>query len=446
VRQRVWAIDLEPYIAQVLKMIPRSNQLVSLAARGARAGTAFEFESWLFVLGDERDAMAARPLFTSSRKMAIRRLSVATRRIDLRSDTITQPTAAMRAAMAGAEVGDDVFGDDPTVPRLEARVAETFGKERALFVPTGTMANLIAVLAHTWERGSEYILGDRAHIFLYEQGGGAQFGGSHPRTVPTARDGTLALDDLRAAIREDDQHYPATKLICIENTHNMCGGVVLPPAFAASVGALASERGLRLHADGARIWNAMVASGEDGVAIGAHVDSLAVCLSKGLGAPAGSLVVGSAETITRARRLRKALGGAMRQTGILAAAGLHALDHHLARMSDDHARARALAVGLAAMPSLAVDVPSVHTNLLFFHVRPDSPLDAPALVGACAEKGVHFLQMEGPLCRIVTHLHVTDEDVDATLRVVREVLESGRGPSGRPSSGSGYAGGVGSGR
>lgn len=384
--------------------------------------------------------------------MLLRRaLSSAPRQIDLRSDTVTRPTRAMRAAMAGAEVGDDVFGDDPTVRRLEGTVAAMFGKEGALFVPTGTMANLIAVMAHTWERGSEYILGSKAHIFLYEQGGGAQLGGAHPHVVPTGADGTLDLELVEAAIRDDDQHYPVTKLVCLENTHNKCGGLVLPAGYVRAAGELARARGLALHVDGARIWNAMVASGEDGAALAAHVDSVAVCLSKGLGAPAGSLLVGSARTVSRARRLRKALGGAMRQSGILAAAGLHAIEHHLARLADDHAHARALALELAALPGLAVDVGSMHSNLLFFTVQRGAPLDAPALVAACAERGVHFLQFDGPVCRMVTHLDVTADDVARAAEVVRAVLDEGGRQRHAPSSdeprgrrASGYASGGGS--
>jgi threonine aldolase len=371
-------------------------------------------QRWHLVRAKKGYGLGAGCLFTRN---------LTTRLIDLRSDTVTQPTAAMRAAMATAVVGDDVYGDDPTTRRLEATVADMFGKEGALFVPSGTMANLIGVLAHTWERGSEYILGDRAHVFLYEQGGGAQFGGAQPRTVPTAADGTLDLDRLRRAIREDDQHYPVTRLICLENTHNTCGGVVLPRGYVASVGALARAHGLALHVDGARIWNAMVASSEDGRSLAAGVDSLAVCLSKGLGAPAGSLFVGSRESVARARRLRKALGGAMRQSGILAAAGLHALEHHVERLADDHAHARALATGLASLPGLEVDTSAVHTNLLFFTLTPRARLDAAALVAACHARGVHFLQFDDKLCRMVTHLHITARDVEMTLRVVREALE-----------------------
>ncbi|KAG8469962.1 hypothetical protein KFE25_006417 [Diacronema lutheri] len=360
------------------------------------------------------------------------------RQIDLRSDTVTRPTHAMRAAMASAEVGDDVFGDDPTVRRLEGTVADMFGKRAALFVPSGTMANLIAVMAHTWERGSEYILGDKAHVFLYEQGGGAQLGGAHPRTVPTRADGTLALEHVDAAIREDDQHYPVTKLICLENTHNKCGGLVLPPRYVRDVAALARARSLALHVDGARIWNAIVASGVDGGQIAADVDSLAVCLSKGLGAPVGSLLVGSAEIVARARRLRKALGGGMRQSGVLAAAGLHALEHHVPRLADDHARARAIGAELAALPGITVDMAAVRTNLLFFTVGADARLDAPELVRACAERGVLLLQFDGPVCRIVTHLDVSDDDARRAAAVVREALE--RGPAAQAEGARGHAG------
>lgn len=366
---------------------------------------------------------AARALCAAREHLLRRALSTSPRQIDLRSDTITQPCRAMRAAMASAEVGDDVFGDDPTVRKLEETIADMFGKDGALFVPTGTMANLIAVMAHTWERGSEYILGDKAHVFLYEQGGGAQLGGAHPRTLPTAVDGTLALDLIDAAIRDDDQHYPTTRLICLENTHNRCGGLVLPPGYVRDVGALSRARGIALHVDGARIWNAMVARNESAADIARDVDSLAVCLSKGLGAPAGSLLVGSEQIIRRARRLRKALGGGMRQSGILAAAGLHALEYHLARLADDHKNARSLGQALAGIPGLSVDLNSLHSNLLFFTVQPHAPLDAPSLVAACEAHGVRFLQFDGPVCRMVTHLHITANDVKRTAEVVGAVLE-----------------------
>lgn len=356
---------------------------------------------------------------------AARALSTpAATRVDLRSDTVTKPTPAMYEAMTTADVGDDVFGDDPTVNALERRVARMFGKEEAVFVPTGTMANLIAVMAHTWERGSEYIVGDRAHIFLYEQGGGAQLGGAHPRTVPTATDGTLGLDDLRAAIRAKDVHCPVTKLICLENTHNVCGGRVLAPPYMDSVGALAAERGLALHVDGARIWNAMAALGVEGEALVRTADSAAVCLSKGLGAPAGSLFVASHDLCARARRLRKALGGGWRQAGVLAAAGLHALDHRLPRLGEDHARATELAAGVSRIPGLRCDLSSVETNILFFDVDEGATVDAAALVAACAARGVEFLAFGERRCRCVTHLHVTADGVEYALDCMRAVMEA----------------------
>ena len=282
--------------------------------------------------------------------------------VDMRSDTVTKPSAAMRDAMAKAEVGDDVFGDDPTVKRLEARVAELCGKEAGLFVPSGTMGNLCCVLAHTWERGSEYIVGDAAHIYIYEQGGAAQFGGAHPRALPTAADGTLDLGAVGRAVRADDAHFPVTKLLCLENTHNMCGGVVLPTSYVAAAGALAREHGVALHMDGARVWHAADALGEPLARVLAPAESASVCLSKALGAPAGSVVVGPDALVARARRLRKGLGGGMRQAGVLAAAGLHALAEHRERLLEDHEHAAELAEGLEQL-GFAVQRPE--TNMVW---------------------------------------------------------------------------------
>ncbi|MGH2628360.1 MAG: low-specificity L-threonine aldolase, partial [Anaerolineales bacterium] len=270
------------------------------------------------------------------------------RTIDLRSDTVTVPTPEMRQAMARAEVGDDVFGEDPTVRRLEQMAAQRMGKQAALFVASGTMGNLVAVLSHC-DRGDEIILGDRCHTFLSEAGGVAALGGVHPRPIATTPDGTLPLDEIEAALRGDDPHYPTSRLVCLENTHNLCGGVPIPAGYAASVGEWARRRGLFLHIDGARIFNAAVAQGVPAADLVAAADSVTFCLSKGLCAPVGSVLCGTTDFIASARRTRKQLGGGMRQAGVLAAAGIVALDTMVDRLADDHRRARELAGRLAAV-------------------------------------------------------------------------------------------------
>ena len=269
--------------------------------------------------------------------------------VDLRSDTVTTPTPAMREAMYSAEVGDDVYGEDPTVNRLQALAAEKTGKEAGLFVTSGTMGNLAAVLAHC-DRGDEVILGNLAHTFLFEAGGISALGGVHSHQIPNQPDGTLALDDILAAIRPDDAHFPVTRLICLENTHNRCGGVSLSVEYTRQVGELAHEHGLQVHLDGARLFNAAVAQGVSAAELAGPVDSVTFCLSKGLSAPVGSVLCGSGEFIHRAHRIRKQLGGGMRQAGVLAAAGIVALETMVDRLAEDHARARTLASRLQALP------------------------------------------------------------------------------------------------
>ncbi|MGL5319786.1 MAG: low-specificity L-threonine aldolase, partial [Aeromonas veronii] len=280
------------------------------------------------------------------------------RYIDLRSDTVTQPTDAMRQAMLHAEVGDDVYGEDPGVNALEAFGARLLGKQAALFVPSGTMSNLLAVMSHC-QRGEGAILGNAAHIYRYEAQGSAVLGSVALQPLPMQRDGTLAFDDIKAALAPDDAHFVQTRLICLENTHN---GKVLPLSYLQEMGAFVAERGLKLHLDGARLFNAAVASETPVGVIAAPFDSISICLSKGLGAPVGSLLVGSHDFIARARRLRKMLGGGMRQAGILAQAGLFALEQHVTRLADDHRRAKRLAEGLAALPGIEIDLSLVQSN------------------------------------------------------------------------------------
>ncbi|MCX7706626.1 MAG: low-specificity L-threonine aldolase [Anaerolineae bacterium] len=340
--------------------------------------------------------------------------------IDLRSDTITKPTPAMRAAMAAAEVGDDVFREDPTVIRLEEMAAERLGKEAALFVASGTMGNLVSLLAQCG-RGDEVIVGDQAHTYIYEQGGMAALGGIHPRVARNLPDGTLDLDEVRSLIRGDNVHFPRTRLIAIENTHNRCGGSPLTVAYMQAIGRLAHERGLLLHVDGARIFNAAVALGVDVKALAADADSVTFCLSKGLAAPVGSVVCGSRTFIAEARRARKVVGGGMRQAGVIAAAGIVALEQMVDRLAEDHANAAALAAGLAELPGIEVEPVPVRTNIVFFRVnRPD--LDAPAFTGRLEAAGVRMLALDPRRVRAVTNYHVTAEDVQTALGVMREIL------------------------
>jgi len=342
--------------------------------------------------------------------------------IDLRSDTVTWPTAAMRQAMAEAEVGDDVFGDDPTTIRLEAAAAERLGKEAGLFVASGTMGNLVAVLAHCG-RGDEAILGDRAHTFVYEAGGIAALGGVHPHPVPVQSDGTLPLDAIRAAIRDaDNPHFPITRLIALENTQGTVGGIPLTRAYTDAVGEIAQAHGLALHIDGARIFNAATALGENVAELVAAADSVTFCLSKGLCAPVGSVLVGSREFVDRARRIRKQLGGGMRQVGVLAAAGLIALEQMTDRLRDDHENARLLAEGLAELPQIQLDLDRVQTNMVFFDLRPDAPLTAPQLAERLRSSNILLMPMGERRFRAVTHYWVRHEHVIAVLVALQKEL------------------------
>ncbi len=339
--------------------------------------------------------------------------------IDLRSDTVTKPTPEMREAMYRAEVGDDVYGEDPTVNRLEAMAAQRMGKEAALFVVSGTMGNLVALLTHCG-RGDEVILGDRSHSFLFEQGGMAALGGITPWPVPNQPDGTMRLEDIERAIRGDNVHFPRTRLICLENTHNMCNGAPLTAEYTAQVAELAHARGLRVHVDGARIFNAAAALNVGVQELVQEVDSVTFCLSKGLCAPVGSVLCGSADFVAEARRARKVVGGGMRQAGILAAAGIVALEQIADRMGEDHTRARRLAEGLAEIPG--VEVGPVVTNILYFWLTEDVSKTQSEVVSGLAERGVLVLgRLEGRF-RAVTHYWIDDEDVEQTIEAMREVL------------------------
>jgi threonine aldolase len=344
------------------------------------------------------------------------------RTIDLRSDTVTQPTEAMRKAMYKAELGDDVYGEDPTVNRLEALSAEMAGKEAALFVVSGTMGNLVSVLTHCG-RGDEVIMGDQAHTFLYEAGGVSALGGVPVHTVPNLPDGMLDPGQVEAAIRTENIHFPPSRLICLENTHNRCGGAVLTVEQMASIRQIATRYGVALHLDGARVFNAAVALGVPMRSIAAQVDSIQFCLSKGLAAPVGSIIAGTAAYIASARRIRKMVGGGMRQAGVLAAAGIVALEQMVDRLGEDHANARRLAEGLSAIPGVSVNPASVQTNIVLFGLE-DPSQSLSQLQQGIAAYGVRANPMDPRHLRAVTHYGITTDDIDATLAAVRQVMHA----------------------
>ncbi|MFW6102405.1 MAG: low-specificity L-threonine aldolase [Chloroflexota bacterium] len=338
--------------------------------------------------------------------------------IDLRSDTFTHPTPEMRQAIFEAEVGDDVYREDPTVNRLEMMAAAKMGKEAALFTTSGTQGNLIAVLTHT-NHGDEIIAGDEAHILWYEVGGAAALGGVTMRTVPNDSCGRLNLDDINQAIRDKDIHYPETRLLCLENTHNRCGGTVLTTDYTNEVCNLAHTRGLKVHMDGARIFNASIALGVPAQTLIRSCDSVALCLSKGLSAPVGSLLCGSEDFIERARKFRKMLGGGMRQAGIIAAAGIVALETMVDRLAEDHANARRLAEGLANIKGITLARDDIPTNIVMFHVSP--PLFPVEFIEALDRAGVKIGLRDGRPFRAVTHRMVSSSDIDEALARIETV-------------------------
>lgn len=338
--------------------------------------------------------------------------------IDLRSDTVTHPTPAMRQAIFEAVVGDDVYGEDPTVNRLEAMAAEMMGKEAALFTTSGTQSNLVAVLTHT-HHGDEIIVGDEAHILWYEVGGAATLGGVILRTVPNDNRGRLNPDDIERAIRSKDIHYPQTTLLCLENTHNRCGGTVLTADYTDKVCNLAHTHGLKVHLDGARIFNAAIALGVPAHALARSCDSVALCLSKGLSAPVGSLLCGSRDFIERARKFRKMLGGGMRQAGIIAAAGIVALETMVDRLAEDHANARRLTQGLAGIKGITLAQDEIPTNIVMFQISP--PLSPVEFVEALDRAGVKIGLRDGRPFRAVTHCMVSSSDIDEALTRIEAV-------------------------
>ncbi len=330
--------------------------------------------------------------------------------IDLRSDTVTLPTEAMRKVMALADVGDDVYGEDPSINRLEAISADRMGKEAGLFIPSGTMGNLIAFLTHC-QRGDEAIMGDQAHTFYYEVGGVSALGGIMVHTVPNQADGTMKLSDLQNALRAEDVHFPTTRLIALENTHNRCGGVVLTPEYIQNVVKFAKGNGLFVHMDGARIFNAAIKLGIPVHNLVDGVDSVTFCLSKGLGAPVGSVLSGTRDFISRARRIRKQLGGGMRQAGILAAAGIVALETMVDRLEEDHQRAQLLAGKLRYVPNIHVRENSPQTNMVFIDLADSDPRTNIQVIEELKNMSVLIGTSKNRGFRLVTHYGISDNDI-----------------------------------
>ncbi len=343
-----------------------------------------------------------------------------TQNVDLRSDTVTLPTPAMREAMANANLGDDVFEEDPTTIQLERKAAALLGKESGLLVPSGTMANLIGVLTHC-ARGTEVILGNKSHTFLYEAGGIAALGGVHPHALPNDQDGTLNLKDMESAIRTDNVHFPRTRLICLENTQNYCGGRVLRPEYMAQTRQLADTHGLKIHLDGARLLNAAAALGISAEALAIDVDSVSICLSKGLAAPVGSVLCGTQAFIHEARRTRKLLGGGMRQCGIIASCGIIALDQMVERLTDDHTLAQDLAKGIAQIPGLSIQPDHVETNIVFFEVAHDH-ITASHIASKLGELNIQILALGPNRLRAVTHFGIEQRDITQTLAALKKVM------------------------
>lgn len=341
--------------------------------------------------------------------------------IDLRSDTVTQPTPEMREAMAEAEVGDDVYRDDPTVNRLEEIAAEMLGKEASIFVPSGTMGNLLALLVHC-RRGDEVIVGNQSHIYLNEAGGMAALGGIQACPLPNQKDGTLLLDDIRASIRSEDVHHPITRLICLENTQNICGGVPLTPAYTRQVAEIARQNGLALHIDGARIFNSAVAQNVSVKELVEPADSIMFCLSKGLASPIGSMLIGSQKFIARARHIRKMLGGGMRQVGVVAAAGIISLEKMVNRLGDDHVRARRLADGLRQVKGVMVDEGSPYSNMVYLNLSENAKVDSKQICDLARNMGILLDADSSRRFRLVTHYWIDDHAVEKTISAFQEIL------------------------
>ena len=343
--------------------------------------------------------------------------------IDLRSDTVTVPTEEMRRAMAQAEVGDDVYGEDPTVNRLQHISAELMAKEAALFVPSGTMGNLISVLTHC-DRGDQAIMGHLGHTFLFEVGGVSALGGIFPHTIQNKPDGTLALDEIRSAIHGNDDHTPRSRLIILENTHNRCGGVAINKEYTDQVASIAHQHGMSLHIDGARIFNAASALNTSAAELVEKADSVTFCLSKGLCAPVGSVICGSKDFISQARKIRKQMGGGMRQAGVIAAAGIIAVTSMTERLSEDHERAKNLAKGLAQIDGLRIDMNTPATNMVFVSLKDDVKMTSEELLLNLQAKGILIGRVDKRQFRLVTHFWISDDDVRKCIKAFEAVLVS----------------------
>jgi len=343
--------------------------------------------------------------------------------IDLRSDTVTNPTEEMRKAMALAEVGDDVYGEDPTVNSLQQLSAEELGKEAALFVPSGTMGNLISLLTHC-NRGDQAIMGHLGHTFLFEVGGVSALGGVFPHTLQNRPDGTLALEDIRSAIHDNDDHTPRSRLIILENTHNRCGGIAISKEYSDQVASIAHQNGMSLHIDGARIFNAACALNTSAAKLVETADSVTFCLSKGLCAPVGSVVCGSKDFILRAKKIRKQLGGGMRQAGIIAAAGIIAVSKMTKRLSEDHERAKILANGLSQLEGLRIDLATPTTNMIFVSLNEDIKLSSEDLLSNLQSLGIRIGRVDKRQFRLVTHFWISDDDVRQCIKAFEAVLVS----------------------
>lgn len=339
--------------------------------------------------------------------------------IDLRSDTVTRPTPAMRQAMVEAEVGDDVFGEDPTVNLLQEKVANLLGKEAALFVPSGTMANQLSIKAHT-QPGDEVIIESSSHPYNFEGGAGAALSGVQFQCVKGVR-GILEAAQIEEAIRPEDHHFPVTKLVCLENTHNRGGGTIYPLEKMAEVYRLAQSKGLLVHLDGARLWNASVATGNKPREYAQWADSVSVCLSKGLGAPIGSVVAGTKPFIDRIHRFRKMFGGGMRQVGMIAAAGIYALEHHLDRIKEDHQNAKRLAVGLKELKGISIDPKHVETNIVIFDIA-DTGMTGSQVAEAIKKERILIHAFGKTQIRLVTHLDVSNDDIEEALKAFEKIF------------------------
>lgn len=344
--------------------------------------------------------------------------------IDLRSDTVTLPSPAMRQAIAAAELGDDVFGEDPTINKLQQMAAEIMGKDAALLVASGTMGNLVSILTHC-NRGDEVILGDQSHTFYYEVGGISALGGIQAHTIPNQPDGTLKLSDIAAAIRPTDSHFPPTKLICLENTQNRCGGVILKPEYINSVAELAKKNNLKIHLDGARIFNAAVALGIDVKELVKDADSVMFCLSKGLAAPVGSVICGTEEFIKRAHKIRKMVGGGMRQAGIIAAAGIVALEQMIDRLAEDHKNAEKLARAIAQIKGFSINLDAVQTNIVYFDLDGEN-ITAQQVVEKAKQKGLLLLSLGDKTFRMVTHYGIESEDIERAISVLSQIIKENK--------------------